>query len=108
MEGAAQRDRAFFSGVCLKDQPVKTRRDNFVLFRQQKNCRRATRSRVGDAVEVSWDLQRNRPGEQPQIPPAKLAQDNFAQRHRIMQNQSGDRTLCRDVKRSGCADARAE
>ena len=107
--GATQFDNAFVSGVCLNHKPVKTRRYDFVLFRQQKDCRRATRFCVRDAVEISRDLRCDWTSQQPQVPPAKLAQDHFAQRRWIMQNQSGDsgRARCGHVKRSRYADARS-
>ena len=106
---AAQFDDAFFSGVCLNHQPVKTRRHDLVFFRQQKDCWRTTRSRVCNAVEVSRDLQCNRTCQQPQVPPAKLAQNHFAQRRWILQDQSGNfgGARCSHMKRSRCADARA-
>src|ERR1051325_11354435 len=55
--GTLQFDNAFFSGIGLNDQPVETRRNDFVFFRQQKYCWCAAGFSICDAVEVSRDLQ---------------------------------------------------
>src|SRR6266446_10792443 len=87
---------------------LKTRRHNFVSFREQKNGRVMNRFGVGNAVEVSWNLQRERTRQQPQIPPTELTQDHLSERRRIVQNQSSHRSMRRDVKCGGCAKARAK
>ena len=53
---AAQLDDAFFSGVRLNHEAVKTGRNDFILFGEQKDCRRASRSRVCNAVKILRDL----------------------------------------------------
>src|SRR6478672_3554692 len=107
---AAQFDDAFFSGVCLNDEPVKTRRNDLVSFGEQKDRWRTTHSRIRNAIKISWDLQCDWTGQQPQVPPAKLTQDHFAQRRWIMQDQSGNfgGAGCSQVQRGRHSDARAE
>src|SRR5438045_694548 len=48
---------ASFAGICVNNEPVKTRGDDFILAREQENCRRATRPSVPDAVEIWRNLQ---------------------------------------------------
>src|SRR6266481_9046696 len=97
MIGAVQFDHAFFPAVGVNYQPVKARRDDFIPLGQQEDCRRMNRFRVLNAVEISRDLQRDWTRQQPQVPPPKLTKDHFTQRRWIMQNQSGDGTMCRDI-----------
>src|SRR6266487_369885 len=87
---------------------LKPGRDYFILFREQKDGWFMNRFGVGNAVEVFWNLQRERTRQQPQIPPAKLAQDHLPERRRIMQNQSSRRPMCCNLKRSRRAEARAK
>src|SRR5438874_12045882 len=87
---------------------MKSRRDYFIPFCQQEDCRGMNRLRILNAVEVSRDLQCDWTGQQPQVPPSKAAKDYLTEGHWIMQNQPGDGTLRSDVERSGCADACAK
>ena len=87
---------------------MKSRRDHFILFRQQKNRWPMDPLRIVDAVQVAWNLQRHRPGEKPRIPPTELTQNHLPERRWIMQNQASNGTIYRDMKSRRCAEARAE
>src|SRR5690349_9324118 len=56
---APQFDHAFLTGVCLNDEPVKTRRDDLVSFGEQKDRPRATRPAIRYAIELGRNLQRD-------------------------------------------------
>src|SRR5260370_3770280 len=99
----AHRDYAFLASVGVNYQPMKTRRNHLISLRQQKNGRRVTRFGIRNTVEVPWDLQGNWAGEQPEIPPAKLAQNHLPQRGRIVEDQSGNRPRRRYVECSRAA-----
>src|SRR5260370_5359078 len=101
----AHRDYAFLASVGVNYQPMKTRRNHLISLRQQKNGRRVTRFGIRNTVEVPWNLQGNWAREQPEIPPAKLAQNYLPQRGRIVQDQSGNRPRRRYVEFSGAAEA---
>ena len=108
--GAAQFDDAFFSGACLDDKPVKPRRDDLIFLREQKNGRRSTRARVRNAVKISRDLQCHWTGQQPQIPPAELAQNHLAataaDSARSVRRSSAGRDTIREARSS--REARAK
>src|SRR5213079_3337291 len=103
--GVAERDNTLLSGVCVNHEPVIARRNYFIFFREKEDCRCLNCLRIRNAVELSRNLQGDRTRKQPEIPPAKPAQDHLAQRQRIMQNQSGDRPLPGDMERSRAAQA---
>src|SRR6516165_407468 len=89
---------------------MKTRRHHFISFGEEENRRCATRRRIYDAVEISRHLQCDWTCQQPQVPPAELTQDHFAQWRWILQNYSGDaaRPRCCQMKRGRSADARSK
>jgi hypothetical protein len=95
--GAGERDDAFLSGVGVDDQTLEPRRDDFVFFCEQKNRGDMDTARVSDAVQIGRDFLRHWAGEQPQVPPAELPQDNLPQRWRIVQDQAGDLSVRGDL-----------
>ena len=108
MISAAQCDDALFSSISIDYETLESRRNDLVLFREQENGARMRDARVGDAIEVGWNLRRHRAGQHPKIPPAVLAAGSIAERGRIMQNQTRDRPMRRDVQCRRAPDARAE
>src|SRR5713101_4318302 len=99
---------SLFSSVSVDDELLKTRSDNFILLCEQENSRRMHSFCVAYTVELARDLRGNRSGEQPKIPPAVLVQNHLPQRGRIVQDQTGDWSLCRNVQGGRCANARSE
>src|SRR2546423_9806109 len=108
MTGGGQRNDALFPGVGINDETLESRRDDFVVFGEKKNCGRMTRARVGDAVEIARNFLGHWSGEQPEVPPAKLAEDDLAQGRGIVQNQTCDFAMGGDVERAGSAEARTK
>src|SRR5713101_1036026 len=84
------------------------RRYHFILFCQQKDCRGMNRLAGGNTVELFRNLQRKRTSEQPQIPPTELTKNNLPESRRIVENQSCNRAVCRDMKRGSRTEARAK
>ena len=82
----AHRDHAFFSCVRVNHKSMKAWRDDFIFFRKQENRWCVGRFRICNTVELSRDLPRDWPGQQPQVPPAELPQDHFADWRWILQN----------------------
>jgi len=63
---------------------------------------------IGDAIEFAWNLQGDRSGQEPKIPPAVVAQDYLAQWWRIMKNEPANFAIGRDVHCYRAPDARAK
>ena len=64
--------------------------------------------RVGNAIEFAGNLQGDRSGQKPKIPPAVVAQDYLAQRWRIVKNKTADFAIGCDVHCHGASNARAK
>lgn len=108
VSGASERDDPLFAGVGVDHEMLEARRHHFVLLREQENGGNARRARVRDAVQIGGNFGSHRSGEQPQVPPAELAQDDLPQGGRIVQDQAGDLAVRRDVQSRRGSQARAE
>ena len=108
MAGAGERDDAFFARVRVDDESLESRCNDFVFFGEKEDCRHVAGARVGDAVEIARDFLGHGAGEQPEIPPAKLPEDNLPERGRVVEDEAGDLVVCRDVKRGRGSEAGAE
>ena len=53
---AGQSDHAFLSGISVDHETLKTRCDNLVLLREQKNGRRMHGTRVCNAIEIATEF----------------------------------------------------
>src|SRR5258708_39287236 len=95
--GTGQCDHLFLSGERIDHQALKFWRNDLVVFGEKKNCRRINSFRIRDAIEVAWNLQRDRPGQEPKVPPAVVAQDYLAQWRRIVKNKTADFAVGRNV-----------
>src|SRR6266487_3078953 len=107
MMSAGQRDYALFARISVNHEAVIARCDHFIFFREQEGSGRVNRFAVCNAVEISRDLQGKRTCQQPEIPPAELAQDHLPQRRRILKDQSGDGSMRRHMQCGGGAETRA-
>lgn len=105
---AMQYNDAFLAGIRIHDHFLKTRSDNFILVGQQKNRGRMDVSGVANTVELLWNPQRGRTSQQPQIPPAVLAEDQLSKRRRIMQDKAIDASVRSHMKRGCCSNARTK
>ena len=63
---------------------------------------------IGNAIEVAWNLQSNRTGEKPQVPPAIVAQNNLAQRWRIVEDQTANGAVSCDMQCDRASDTGTE
>src|SRR5258705_9447436 len=97
MVSTGQGDHLFLSGERIDHQALKFWRNDLVVFGEKENCRRMNSFRIRDAIEVAWNLQRDRPGQEPKVPPAVVAQDYLAQWWRIVKNKTADFAVGRDV-----------
>ena len=106
--GAGEWNDPLFTSVGVNDQTLKARRDDFIIGGEKKNGGHVTRAGVRHAVEFGRNFERHRTGEEPEIPPAELPEDDLPQGRRIMQNQARDFSVRGNVKRSRCSEAGAE
>ena len=70
---AGQWDHLFLPGEGIDDQALKSWGNDFVILGQQKNSGRVNAFCIGNTIEVAWDLQGDRSGKEPKIPPAVVA-----------------------------------
>ena len=105
--GAGKWDDALFTGVRIDHEALEAGRDHFVVFGEKKNSRHATGARVRDAVEFGRNFERHRTGEEPQVPPAELPQNDLTHGDWIVENESGDFSSCGDVKRRDTGPTRS-
>src|SRR4051812_26954429 len=108
MAGVWERDNPFFAGVSIDDELLKSPRDDFIVFGQEENGGSVARARVRDAVQLRWNFLSHGPGEEPEVPPPELPQDNLTQRRRIVQDQSSNFAMRGNMKRGRCPKACAE
>src|SRR5437868_15551456 len=92
-----QGDHLFLSGERIDHQALKFWRNDLVVFGEKENCRRINSFRIRDAIEFAWNLQRDRSGQEPKVPPAVVAQDYLAQWWRIVKNKTADSAVGRNV-----------
>ena len=92
-----QGDHLFLSGERIDHQALKFWWNDLVVFGEKENCRRMNSFRIRDAIEFAWNLQRDRSGKEPKVPPAVVAQDYLAQWWRIVKNKTADCAVGRDV-----------
>src|SRR5437868_4276631 len=97
MVSTGQGDHLFLSGERIDHQTLKFWRNDLVVFGEKENCRRMNSFRIRDAIEFAWNLQRDRSGQKPKVPPAVVAQDYLAQWWRIVKNKTADFAVGRDV-----------
>ena len=97
MVSTGQGDHLFLSGERIDHQALKFWRNDLVVFGEKENCRRMNSFRIRDAIEFAWNLQRDRSGQEPKVPPAVVAQDYLAQWWRIVKNKTADFAVGRDV-----------
>lgn len=67
---AGQRDHLFLPGEGIDDQALKSWGNDLVILGQKENSGCMNAFCVGNTIEVGWDLQGNRSGKEPKIPPA--------------------------------------
>src|SRR6476620_11991894 len=97
MVSTGQGDYLFLSGEKIDHQALKFWRNDLVVFGEKENCRRIYSFRVRDAIEFAWNLQRDRSGQEPKVPPTVVTQDYLAQWWRIVNNKTADFAVGRDV-----------
>src|SRR6478609_10883523 len=105
---AGQGNYLFLSGERIDHQALKFWRNDLVVFGEKENCRRMNSFRIRDAIEFAWNLQRDRCGQEPKVPPAVVAQDYLAQWWRIVKNKTADFAVGRNVHCHSAPDARAK
>src|SRR5205085_7998384 len=106
--GAGKWDDALFTGVRVDHEALEAGRDHFVVFSEKKKSRHATVARVRDAVEFGRNFERHRTGEEPQVPPAELPQNDLTHGDWIVENESRDFSSSGNVKRGCCSEAGAK
>src|SRR5437763_15280886 len=106
--GAGQGDHLFLSHERIDHQTLKFRRNDLVVFGEKENCRGMNSFCIGDAIECAWNLQGDGSGQEPQVPPAVVAQDYLAQWRRIMKNKATNAAIGRDVHCYRAPNARAK
>ena len=67
---AGQSDYPFLAGEGIDHEALKFWRNDLVILSQKKNSGSMNAFRIGNAVEVAWDLQGDGSGKEPQVPPA--------------------------------------
>src|SRR6478736_2180137 len=92
-----QGDHLFLSGESIDHQALKFWRNDLVVFGEKENCRRMRSFRIRDALEFAWNLQRDRSGQEPKVPPTVVAQDYLAQWWGIVKNKTADFAVGRNV-----------
>jgi hypothetical protein len=105
---AGQGNHLFFPGERINHQALKFRRNDLVVFGEEKNCAGMSSFCVGDAIEFAWNLEGDGSGQQPKIPPAVVAQDYLAQWWRIVENETADFAIGRHVHCHRAPDACAK
>jgi len=108
MVSTGQGDHLFLSGESIDHQPLKFWRNDLVVFGEKENSRRMNSFRIRDAIEFAWNLQGKWSGQEPKIPPAVVAQDYLAQWWRIVENQTADFAIGRNVHCHRAPDARSK
>jgi len=102
---AAQSDDAFFTGISINHQFLESWSNDFVFVGKQKNCRSVSAPTVRNIIKVAWDLQGHRSSQQPQIPPAELAEDHWSKRRWIVKDQASHGALRSYMQRRARPDA---
>src|SRR5439155_12336311 len=106
--GAGQGDHLCFSGERVDYHTLKFGRNDLVVFGEKKNNGSMNSLRVGNAMEFVGNLQGDRSGQEPKIPPAVTTQDYLAQWWRIVENEPADFPIGRNVHCHGASNARAK
>src|SRR5438874_12106856 len=106
--GAGQGDHLFLSDERIDHQTLKFWWNDLVVFGEKENCRGMNSFCIGDAIECAWNLQGDGSGQEPQVPPAVVAQDYLAQWRRIMKNKATNAAIGRDVHCYRAPNARAK
>ena len=70
---AGQWDHALLAGEGINDQALKFWGNDLVILGQKENSGRMNVLCVGKTVEIAWDSQGDRSGQEPKIPPAVVA-----------------------------------
>src|SRR5437667_8353218 len=94
---AGQGDHLFFAGERINHQTLKLRRNDLVVFGEKKDRGGMNSFCIGDAIEFAWNLQCDRSGQEPQVPPAVVAQDYLSQWWRMVENETADFAIGRNV-----------
>jgi hypothetical protein len=104
---AGQSDYLFFSSERIDDQALKFWWNDLVIFGEKENCGSVNLVCIGNALELARNLQRDRSGQEPQVPPA-VVQDYLAQWWRIVEKETADFAISRNVHCHCTPDARAK
>ena len=70
---AGQWDYLFLAGKGIDNEALRSRWNDLVVLREQKNSGYMNAFCIGKTIEVAWDLHGDRPGKEPKIPPAVVS-----------------------------------
>src|SRR5437764_15322342 len=90
MVRAGQGDHLFFSREGIDHQALKSWRHDLIVFGEKKNRGGTNSFCVRDTIEFARNLQSDWSGEEPEVPPTIVAQDDLAQRSRIVKNKTAN------------------
>src|SRR5207248_8355477 len=105
---AGQVNHTFFAGKCVEDQTLKLGWDYLIPLGKNEKTGNMNALRVFQTVQFTREFQSNRTSQQPEIPPPEMTQNDLPQRWGIVKNDSVHVTMCDEVERDRCTQARPE
>ena len=108
MVSAGQINHAFFAGKNVEDQTLKLGWDYLIFFGQNEKAGNLNALCVFQTVQFTRKFQSDRAGQQPEVPPPKMTQNDLPQGWGIVKNDSVDLTMCCYVERGRCTEAGPE
>ena len=103
--GMQHGDDVLWAGVGVDNQMVVTGRNDFVGIGEQEDAGGGAAAGVLHGVDGARDRERNRAGEQPEVPPAPLAADQLRKRGRVVDEERGDGAVGGDAEGGEAAEA---
>src|SRR6266446_9054769 len=90
---AGQINHAFFAGKSVEYQTLKLGWDDLILLGQNEKSGNLNALCVFQTVQFARKFQSDRTGQQPEVPPPEMTQNDLPQGRRIVKNDSVDPTM---------------